>query len=140
MERQEKLKALRKLMTDQGLAGYIIPASDPHQDEYIPACWQFRSWLSGFTGSAGTIVVTAGMAGLWTDSRYFLQAERQLEGSGIGLFKLKDPSYPGTCSLAGLKPACKFNSRPGRSVFFHWNGPIYPGCFEWRRTSSGDQR
>jgi len=94
MERQEKLKALRKLMTDQGLDCYIIPASDPHQNEYIPACWQFRSWLSGFTGSAGTLVVTADVAGLWTDSRYFIQAEKQLEGSGIELFKLKIPHTP----------------------------------------------
>jgi len=94
MERQEKLKALRKLMTDHGLDCYIVPASDPHQNEYIPACWQFRLWFSGFTGSAGTIVVTADVAGLWTDSRYFIQAEKQLEGSDIELFKLRIPHTP----------------------------------------------
>jgi len=81
-------------MKEQGVDCYIIPASDPHQNEYIPACWQFRSWLSGFTGSAGTIVVTAKIAGLWTDSRYFSQAEMQLEGSGIELFKLEVPHTP----------------------------------------------
>jgi len=81
-------------MADRGLDCYIIPASDPHQSEYIPACWQFRSWISGFTGSAGTIVVTADKAGLWTDSRYFLQAEKQLKGSGIELMKLKIPHTP----------------------------------------------
>ncbi|MDD4645930.1 MAG: aminopeptidase P family N-terminal domain-containing protein, partial [Bacteroidales bacterium] len=94
MTNQDKLKALRKLMADHGLDCYIIPASDPHQSEYIPACWQFRSWISGFTGSAGTIVVTADEAGLWTDSRYFLQAEKQLKGSGIELMKLKIPHTP----------------------------------------------
>ncbi len=94
MNRQEKLGAIRNLMTEIGLIGYIVPASDPHQDEYIPACWQFRSWLSGFTGSAGTIVITPDTAGLWTDSRYFIQAEKQLEGSGIDLYKLKIPHTP----------------------------------------------
>ncbi|MFA6126110.1 MAG: aminopeptidase P family protein [Bacteroidales bacterium] len=94
MERPEKLAALRKLMAVQAIDAYIIPASDPHQDEYIPECWQFRSWLSGFTGSAGTVVVTKDTAGLWTDSRYFLQAEKQLKGSGIDLVKLKIPHTP----------------------------------------------
>lgn len=111
MDRQKKLKALRKLMTDQGLDCYIIPASDPHQNEYIPACWQFRSWLSGFTGSAGTIVITADVAGLWTDSRYFIQAEKQLQGSGIELFKLKIPHTPEHIPwLASTLPA---NSKVG---------------------------
>lgn len=94
MDRQEKLSAIRMQMHERGLAGYIVPASDPHQNEYIPECWQFRSWLSGFTGSAGTIVITADTAGLWTDSRYFIQAEKQLEGSGIELVKLKVPHSP----------------------------------------------
>lgn len=94
MQRNKKLQNIRELMIERGLDAYIIPASDPHQNEYIPACWQFRSWLSGFTGSAGTIVVTADIAGLWTDSRYFIQAEQQLHGSDIGLFKLKIPHTP----------------------------------------------
>ncbi len=81
-------------MAESGIQAYIIPASDPHQNEYIPPCWQFRSWLSGFTGTAGTIVITADIAGLWTDSRYFLQAETQLKGSGIDLFRLTVPHTP----------------------------------------------
>ncbi|MCX6227415.1 MAG: aminopeptidase P family N-terminal domain-containing protein, partial [Bacteroidia bacterium] len=81
-------------MAEREIDCYVIPSSDPHQNEYIPACWQFRSWLSGFTGSAGTIVITADTAGLWTDSRYFIQAEKQLAGSGIELFKLKIPHSP----------------------------------------------
>lgn len=84
----QKIAALRKSMTIEGLDAYIIPSSDPHLSEYLPAHWQSRAWLSGFTGSAGTLVVTQEHAGLWTDSRYFLQAERQLKGSGIALHKL----------------------------------------------------
>jgi Xaa-Pro aminopeptidase len=94
MDRQEKLKLLRKSMANLGLDAYIIPASDPHENEYTPPCWQFRSWFSGFTGSTGTIIVTHETAGLWTDSRYFLQAEEQLSGSSIELFKLKVPHTP----------------------------------------------
>lgn len=94
MDRQERIAAIRELMIREGLDAYIIPSSDPHQDEYIPPCWQFRSWLSGFTGSAGTIVITADTAGLWTDSRYFLQAEKQLIGSPVELYRLQVPHTP----------------------------------------------
>ncbi len=73
---------------------YIIPGTDPHMGEYMPEFWQIRSWFSGFTGSAGTLVVTSNFAGLWTDSRYFLQAETELKGSGIELVKLIVPHTP----------------------------------------------
>ena len=73
---------------------YIIPGTDPHMGEYVPDYWQIRSWLSGFTGSAGTLVITSNFAGLWTDSRYFLQAESELSGSGIELVKLRVPHTP----------------------------------------------
>jgi len=72
-----------------------MPSSDPHLSEYVPDRWKSRQWISGFTGSAGTVVVTANKAGLWTDSRYFLQAADQLEGSGIDLFKSGLPETPG---------------------------------------------
>ena len=94
MNTQEKITALRKLMASEGIDAYIIPSNDPHMGEYIPAHWQARQWISGFTGSAGTVVVTRDYAGLWTDSRYFLQAEDQLKGSGIELQKLKIPHTP----------------------------------------------
>lgn len=94
MTTQEKLSALRSLMAEHGFAAYIIPPTDPHQSEYIPDHWKTRQWFSGFTGSAGTVVVTADFAGLWTDSRYFLQAEEELEKSGIELVKLKTPHNP----------------------------------------------
>jgi Xaa-Pro aminopeptidase len=75
-------------MEELGLDAYIIPTNDPHQSEYVADHWKSREWISGFTGSAGIIVVTRGHAGLWTDSRYFLQAEKELEGSTIVLHKV----------------------------------------------------
>ena len=80
---------LRSAMHKHGIAAVLIPTADPHLSEYLPDHWQARAWLSGFTGSAGTLIVTADHAGLWTDSRYFSQAEQQLAGSGISLMKLQ---------------------------------------------------
>ncbi len=82
-----RLAALRQAMQQHGVAACLIPTADPHLSEYLPEHWQARHWLSGFTGSAGILVVTAQQAGLWTDSRYFDQAERQLAGSGVSLMK-----------------------------------------------------
>lgn len=93
----ERIAALRSAMKEENVKAYIIPTSDPHMSEYPAACWKYREWISGFTGSAGTIVITDKKAGLWTDSRYFLQAEAQLEGTGIDLYKLM---LQGTPSIA----------------------------------------
>jgi Xaa-Pro aminopeptidase len=82
---EEKLAELRRLMVDSEIDLYIIPSSDPHLSEYIPDSWKIIPWLTGFTGSAGTVFVTDNFAGLWTDSRYFIQAENQLRDSGIVL-------------------------------------------------------
>ena len=87
----ERLEQLRKLMKENSIDAFIIPSSDPHQSEYVATRWKSRAWISGFTGSAGTVVVTADKAGLWTDGRYFLQAEEQLKGSTIELFKMGLP-------------------------------------------------
>lgn len=84
----QKLSALRAVMNQNQVDAIIIPTVDPHQSEYIAACWQERAWISGFNGSAGWVVVTAGHAGLWTDSRYFLQAEMELRGSSFVLHKM----------------------------------------------------
>ncbi|MCH5222141.1 MAG: aminopeptidase P family protein [Muribaculaceae bacterium] len=83
----ERLAAFRKLMTERGVAAAIVPQADPHQGEYLAPHWQVRRWLSGFTGSAGDLVITLDKAALWTDSRYFIQAARQLEGTEITLMK-----------------------------------------------------
>lgn len=90
----ERIIALREEMAKQKIDAYIIPTSDPHMSEYPADCWKYREWISGFTGSAGTVVITATKAGLWTDSRYFLQASTQLEGTGIELYKLMLPETP----------------------------------------------
>jgi Xaa-Pro aminopeptidase len=82
-----RLAAVRQAMQQHGVAACLVPTADPHLSEYLPAHWAAREWLSGFTGSAGLLLVTPDHAGLWTDSRYFAQAEQQLAGSGIALMK-----------------------------------------------------
>lgn len=86
-EISNRLSALRDAMKSTGISAVIIPQTDPHQSEYIAAHWQVRRYLSGFTGSAGTLVVTLREALLWTDSRYFIQAAQQLEDTDIILMK-----------------------------------------------------
>lgn len=87
----ERVTALRIEMKKEQLNAYIIPSSDPHLSEYPAKRWESRAWISGFTGSAGTVIITETKAGLWTDSRYFLQAEHELENSGIELFRMGLP-------------------------------------------------
>jgi Xaa-Pro aminopeptidase len=89
-----RLAALRAAMKQHDVAAVLVPSADPHLSEYLPARWSAREWLSGFTGSAGTLVVGREHAGLWTDSRYFSQAGQQLAGSGIELMKLRVPHTP----------------------------------------------
>ncbi len=89
-----RLAALRQAMQQHGIAACLIPSADPHLSEYLPDHWQARTWLSGFTGSAGTLVVTQDHAGVWTDSRYFAQAAQQLAGSGIELMKQRVAHAP----------------------------------------------
>lgn len=91
---RKKIEKLRQTMEAKGISAYIIPSSDPHQSEYVADYWKSREWISGFTGSAGTMVVTLYKAGLWTDSRYFLQGVEQLEGTGIDLMKQGEADTP----------------------------------------------
>lgn len=94
MKVTEKIAALRTAMKEFGADGVYLPSSDPHMTEYLPAHWRSRAWFSGFTGSAGTLCVTQDEAALWTDGRYFIQAERQLAGSGITLMRMREPGVP----------------------------------------------
>ncbi len=86
-----RVSALRKLMQEHGWDMVVLTGSDPHGSEYPATRWQQVAWLSGFTGEAGDLVITQDHAGLWTDTRYFIQAHRQLEGSGIVLHKMRVP-------------------------------------------------
>lgn len=90
----KRLDAFRAEMRKAGIAAVVIPQTDAHLGEYIASHWQVRRWLSGFTGSAGTLVVTLNEALLWTDSRYFIQAALQLDGTGIKLMKEGIPGTP----------------------------------------------
>lgn len=89
MAHLERLMRIRSLMKEQGIDGYIIPSSDPHISEYLPEGYKCIAWVSGFTGSAGTLVITQEFAGLWTDGRYFVQAIEQLKNTGFELVELK---------------------------------------------------
>ena len=87
MNVNQKIHALRNLMQENDLQAYIVPTADPHQSEYVPSCWMDREWLTGFTGSAGLAIITNNEAALWTDSRYFIQAEEELKSSEFKLHK-----------------------------------------------------
>ena len=89
-----RVNTLRQYLRRNGLAAFIFPSTDPHQGEYVPEHWQTRRWISGFDGSAGTAVVTLQDAALWTDSRYFIAAEEQLQGTPFRLMKEGQPETP----------------------------------------------
>ncbi len=90
----KRVESLREYLRRNGLCAFIFPSTDPHQGEYVPEHWQTRKWISGFDGSAGTAVVTLSDAALWTDSRYFIAAEQQLEGTTFTLMKDGLPETP----------------------------------------------
>lgn len=107
---KERIHALRMTFRPNNIKAFIIPSTDPHLSEYVAPYWMSREWISGFTGSAGTAVILMDKTGLWTDSRYFLQAEKELEGSGITLYKEMLPETPSI-----TKFLCQ-NLKPGESV------------------------
>ncbi|HEY1147754.1 MAG TPA: aminopeptidase P family N-terminal domain-containing protein, partial [Pseudoduganella sp.] len=83
-----RLQALRAAMQRHGVDALMVPSADPHLSEYLPARYQGREWLSNFTGSVGTFIITADFAGVWTDGRYWTQAESELAGTGVQLMKI----------------------------------------------------
>jgi Xaa-Pro aminopeptidase len=102
---RKRIDSLRQILRREGLSAFIIPSTDPHMSEYVASHWKSRAWISGFTGSAGTIVVTIDKAGLWTDSRYFIQATEQLKDTEIELYKEMLPETPSiTAFLTGNLP------------------------------------
>lgn len=98
MKTQQKLQLIRERLKASGIHAFLIPNADPHGSEYVPEFWNRRKFVSGFTGSVGEVCVTSSSAAIWVDSRYFLQAERELAGSGIKMQKI---GIPGTPSLIG---------------------------------------
>ena len=90
----ERLAALRAQMKAHGLAAYIVPGTDPHASEYMAPHWMEMSWITGFLGETGTAVVTMDRALLWTDSRYYLQAEAELKGTTVELMRESDVDCP----------------------------------------------
>src|SRR5690606_37204673 len=86
-EAATRIQQLSVAMKTSGLDAYVVLSADPHLSEYLPDRWAFRQWLSGFDGSAGVLLVTQNFAGLWTDSRYWVQAQGGLDGSGIELMR-----------------------------------------------------
>ena len=118
MNINERINNLRNLMKDRGITAYIIPTYDPHQSEYLADHYKTRAWISGFTGSAGTVIVTGKEAILWTDGRYFIQAEKQLAGSEVKLFKMGIPGFPTYIEWI------KDNLKEGDSLGF--DGKIFP--------------
>ena len=107
---KERVHALRMTFHSNSIKAFIIPSTDPHLSEYVAPHWMSREWISGFTGSAGTAVILMDKAGLWTDSRYFLQATKELEGSGITLYKEMLPETPSITEFL-----CQ-HLKPGESV------------------------
>ena len=91
---QERIAALRQLMKERNIDAYIVPSSDNHQSEYVGDYFKAREFITGFTGSAGTAVITQTEAGLWTDGSYFIQAENELAGSSVKLYKMGNPDVP----------------------------------------------
>lgn len=91
---KERIENLRNILNEKEIFAYIIPSSDYHQSEYVSDYFKSREFMSGFTGSAGTLIVTQDEAGLWVDGRYFIQAEEQIKGSNIKLFKMGEENVP----------------------------------------------
>ncbi len=117
----ERLSALRQRMADNQIDVYYIPTDDFHGSEYVGDYFRCREWISGFTGSAGAVVVTSDSAGLWTDGRYFLQAAEQLKGSGIHLYKMGEPDVPSLPQyLASVLHDGQCLGFDGRTVTVSW--------------------
>lgn len=118
---EDKLNALRRLMKERNLAAYIIPTEDFHGSEYVGEYFKTREYMSGFTGSAGTLIVLSKEAALWTDGRYFIQAAAQLAGSTITLMKSGQPGVPTIaeylCDKLEAKSVIGFDGRTVTSLF-----------------------
>ncbi|EKO3841457.1 aminopeptidase P family protein [Vibrio harveyi] len=115
----QRLSSLRDAMATYHVAAYIVTNNDPHNSEYSTDHWAGRTWISGFTGSAGNVVITTQGGGLWTDGRYYIQAEEQLHGTGLNLFKARQPETPSIPKwLASTLEAGNTIAVDGRSISY----------------------
>ena len=112
MRVSERIEKLRKIMKRENIDYYIVPSADFHQSEYVSECFKSRAYITGFTGSAGTALIGMDKAILWTDGRYFIQAEQQLAGSGIELYKMRIPGWP------SLEEYLSTNTKEGECLGF----------------------
>ncbi|MCB2296453.1 aminopeptidase P family protein [Clostridium tagluense] len=112
MNVKERIEELRHEMRERGIEAYIVPSSDPHQSEYVAEHYTARTFITGFTGSAGTAIITLADAGLWTDGRYFIQAESQLKDTGVTLFRMGEAGVP------AVEEFLKQNLNKGAKVAF----------------------
>ena len=94
MEVRERIRSLQEKMKEEKIDYYLIPTADYHNSEYVNEFFKVRQYFSGFTGSNGSLVISRSQAGLWTDGRYFIQAEKELSGSGITLFRMQEEGVP----------------------------------------------
>ena len=94
MNVSDRIAKLRSFMEEKHIDAYVVPSADNHQSEYVGEHFKSREFITGFTGSAGTAVITKDAAGLWTDGRYFIQAEAQLAGSGVTLYRMGNAGVP----------------------------------------------
>lgn len=129
----DRLQALREVMRRERIDAFIFPSTDPHNGEYVPAHWEGRKWISGFDGSAGTAVVTADKAALWTDSRYFLAAAEQLEGTEFRLMKERVEGTPTIAQWLGLSLAHIDGAVVGLDGYVNANSEVEALADELRR-------
>ncbi len=129
MTTNEKIAKIRELMKRDQIQALIIPSGDPHMSEYFSDHWRTGTYISGFTGEAGTWVITTEISGLWTDGRFYVQAQNQLAGTEVVLFRASEPDCPSyTQYLHDTLPENSvvalngklFNVDQGCSMFVHW--------------------
>lgn len=107
-ENRERILKLQEKMQELNIDMYLVPTADFHQSEYVGDYFKARKWLSGFSGSAGTLLVTDDQAYLWTDGRYFIQAAKELEDTGVTLMKMREPGVPTVHEFSGNEPGKRF--------------------------------
>ena len=123
-ESAARIAELRKLMKDRGIDAYMIPTADCHHSEYVNDHFKSREYMTGFTGSAGTAVIAQDDAGLWTDGRYFIQANIELEGSGVRFMKMRVEGTPSISEwITGKVPAGGTVGVDGRTLSMQWALP-----------------